>query len=417
LNGRLDRLEPHVASDARFIALVALAIAVGQLGTNLYLPALPLMGQEFGASTAMMAQTLTVYLLGCALATLVAGPLSDAYGRRPVILVGLAVYGAGALCCGAAGGVWSLMAGRFLQSVGASCAPVAGRAMIKDATPEHLTASRLGLLGVAMAATPALAPVMGGAITQVFGWRPVFWVLSVICLLVFWICRSTMPETLDAARRVPLRARETLAAYRALLGNGGFCWNLGVLSGAFMGMGVLSAGAPFLFIRVYHFSPLGYGLTNLANVLGFIIGNGLAVRTLRYKSMRWVYWVSAAPTLASGALMFAALRAGDAHPYLVIASITLFATGIGGLFPISTKNALGSGKAMAGAASALLGFGQIAACGAGSFLFAALSAANTDVPLAIGLLNLFYTALIALAAWPALLRGAVSDSGPFKNQK
>lgn len=406
-----------MASDARFVAIVALSIAVGQLGTNLYLPALPLMGQEFGASTSMMAQTLTVYLFGCALATLVSGPLSDAYGRRPIILVGLAVYGAGALVCGAAGSVSQLMVGRFIQSVGASCAPVAGRAMIKDATPEHLTASRLGLLGVAMAATPALAPIMGGAVTQTMGWRPVFWILSVICLLVFWICRARLPETLHASLRVPLRVKETLRSYRALLRNRGFCWNLGVLAGAFMGMGVLSAGAPFLFIRVYHFSPLGYGLTNLANVIGFILGNGLAVRALRNRPLSWVYWVSAAPTLFSGILMFAALHASDPHPFLVILSIMLFATGIGALFPITTKNALGSGKAMAGAASALLGFGQIAACGAGSFLFAALAAAKTDVPLAIGLLNLLYTALIALAAWPALKLGASPDPSRSTNQK
>jgi len=402
---------PEAQRGAAFIWIVALAIAVGQLGTNLYLPALPSMATEFGASTALMAQTLTVYLAGCSLATLVVGPLSDTYGRRPVVLGGLVVYIAGTVLCALAGSIASLMVGRLVQSLGASCAPVAGRAMIKDATPDHLAASMLGLLGMVMAIAPALAPIIGGLVTQTMGWRWVFWTLLIICLAVLWFCLRALPETLGAERRIAFQPLAILQSFTMLAKDRIFTWNLATLAAAFMGMGVLSAGAPFLFIRVYHFSPLAYGATNLANVGGFVLGNALGTRVLRNKPMGWIYAAGAAPALASGGLMFTALNATTPHPSLVVLAIMLFATGIGALFPLTTKIALGRGKSLAGAASALIGFGQIASCGAGSFLFAALVAAHADIGRAIGLLNLGYSLLIALCAWPALLSKPQKEKG------
>ena len=170
------------------VLLLSLAIAVGQLATSLYLPSLPAMAHELAVGPAAASWTLTAFYIGFAVCNLVAGPMADARGRLPVLLGGLAVYVVGTVLCATATSIGPFLVGRLVQAAGASAAPVVGRAMLRDVQGNDQTGGAgtkaMIWVSIAMAASPALGPPLGGLIQQTLGWRWAFWVLAALMALV-----------------------------------------------------------------------------------------------------------------------------------------------------------------------------------------------------------------------------------------
>jgi DHA1 family bicyclomycin/chloramphenicol resistance-like MFS transporter len=380
-------------SPGQRVALLSLAIAVSQLATSLYLPSLPAMARDLQVGPAAASWTLTAFYIGFAVCNLAAGPLADGWGRRPVLLGGLAIYGAGTVLCATAPSILPFLAGRMIQAAGASAAPVVGRAMLRDVQRDGEGTRAMIWVSIAMAAAPALGPPFGGLIQQGLGWRWTFWILAAAGLAMLVLAAMRLNETLAPAARI--RAQGLTRRYARLLRDAPYVWNVGALSCLFAGLGVFFATGPFLFIQMLGFSPVGYGILNLANVAGYLAGSVLAGRLARRMGPAALVRTGAVGALAGGVLMAGLALAGLFAAWSVLAPVVLLTFGFGMVLPAGTAGALDRHPAQAGLASALLGFIQIAAAALGTAVAGALLGGGIRPVSAV------FLALTALAAFCA----------------
>ena len=373
------------------VLLLSLAIAVGQLATSLYLPSLPAMAQELGVGPAAASWTLTAFYIGFAVCNLVAGPMADARGRLPVLLGGLAVYVVGTVMCATAGSIGWFLVGRLVQAAGTSAAPVVGRAMLRDVQLEGAGTKAMIWVSIAMAASPALGPPLGGLIQQTLGWRWTFWVLAGGGAVVLAAAALLLNETLPARSR--MRASGLVGRYARLLGDGVYRRNVAALSFLFAGLGVFFATGPFLFIQMLGFSPIGYGLLNIVNVAGYLVGSFVAGRMSRRMSPPELVRAGSLVALAAGVVMAGLAAAGVFAAWSVLAPVAVLTLGFGIVLPAATAGALDRHPTQAGLASALLGFVQVGAAAAGT--------AAAGVVLGHGFLPVasVFLVLTGLAAW------------------
>jgi Bcr/CflA subfamily drug resistance transporter len=347
-------------SNVSFILLIAASIAVGQLGVSLYLPAIPGIGSELNILPYWMSLTLTVYFAGYAFFNLFSGPFSDALGRRFMILRGLEVYGVGTLLCAMSTDITMLLAGRTLQAFGAGVAPVAGKAMIQDTTSEDRTVILMGWLGAAMSITPALAPFIGGIITEHLRWQWTFWSLLIFNALVWMLNFSLLTETLPSPSSRRIQVTSVFKTYREFLGNRNYMGYVLLLGACFGGLGAYYTASPFIFISGFLLSPSSYGLITLIAATGFIMGNVGTGYIVRNRSSRRIFHAGEAILLAGALGMFCIPR--EMVTVATVLGMTfLFSVGFGIIFPIATKEALGCYVGRAGTAAALIGFFQLGA--------------------------------------------------------
>ncbi len=348
---------PVPVSSGRIVFLIAVTIAAGQLGVSLYLPAMPAIGDDLTVSPSWMAMTLAVYFAGFAFFTLVTGPLSDALGRRFTILRGLEVYSAGTFLCAVASDITMLLLGRLLQALGASCAPVVGKAIIQDISEDTRTVILMGWLAAAMSITPAVAPFIGGIIVQYFEWRWIFWSLLIFNVVMWLVNLYVLPETLSSTPSRAIQLPSMLKTYREFLKNRVYTGYLLILGACFGGLGAFYTASPFVFIHEFYLSPFFYGLITLIIVAGFSAGNlavGLLIRS------RWAdrTLYTGGFTLCAGAFVMFFMPKAFVMVHTAVVTSFLFAFGFGVIYPLITKEALGCYVDRAGAAAALLGFTQ-----------------------------------------------------------
>lgn len=188
-------------------AMLALLAALGPLSTDMYLPSLPAIARELGASTAGTQLTLSAFLVGFAAGQLVYGPVSDRVGRRPVLAAGLGIFVAASLACAVAPTIELLVAGRFLQALGAAGPIVLARAMVRDLYEGPRAGRELSRMGTIMGLVPAFAPILGGVLQGAFGWRANFLAAVLFGLALAAVALTVMPETLCAPLRADLVSR------------------------------------------------------------------------------------------------------------------------------------------------------------------------------------------------------------------
>ena len=339
--------------------LLTALVAFGAISTDLYLPSLPAIGAGFAADINQVQLTLSVFLVGFAVSQAVYGPLSDRFGRRPVLLGGLSIYLIASLACMTAPGIGSLIAWRFVQALGACTGVVLGRAIVRDVYGREGAARMLSYMGMAMALAPALGPILGGYLQVWFGWRANFAVLSgfgLICLLgvIFWLPETNVWRDATATRVSQIaRNYRTLAADRVYLGY--------VLVCAFAYSGLFSfiSGSAFVFIEVLGLSPDRYGLCFAVIVVGYMAGAFASGRlTLRLGIERLVL-AGGLIGLAGGGAAAACAFAGLIGVAEIVAPVFLFMVGVGLMLPNAMAGAIGPYPRMAGTASALLGVIQM----------------------------------------------------------
>ena len=378
-------------SKGSFVFLIAASIAVGQLGVSLYLPAIPGIGSDLNISPAWMSLTLTAYFAGFAFFNLFSGPFSDAMGRRFMILRGLEMYAAGTLLCAIATDIAMLLAGRTLQAFGAGVAPVVGKAMIQDASSEDRTVVLMGWLGAAMSITPAVAPFLGGIITEHLRWQWIFWSLLIFNAVVWLLNFSLLTETLPSPTlRIPVIS--IFKTYRDLLRNRIYMGYVLLLSACFGGLGAYYTASPFIFISGFHLSPSSYGLITLIAATGFIIGNLGAGYIVRKRPSQRVFNAGEAFLLAGVLGMFCMPR--EMVTVATVLGMTfLFTVGFGIIFPIATKEALGCYVEKAGAAAALIGFFQLGCSALSSLAVGFLQSREVSSYSAMALVMLIFVLL------------------------
>ena len=366
----------------------------GTVALHIFIPALPAAARDLGVTPAAIQLTITLYLIGLAAGQLVYGPISDRFGRRPILLGSLAIYLAGFVLAIPATSIGWLVAARVVQSIGACGALVLGRAMVRDVSTNEDAAKKLAVLIACMTLTPALAPGLGGFIDAWFGWRAIFVVLAFVVGILTLLVIFTLPET--HLRRVETPGiASALAGYRRLMRSGKFRRYL--LAGSCSGTSVYGflAVAPFLYIDVLHRSAPEVGLYCVIVSIGMAIGAVLVRFMVGRMELRRGARLGNLVSLLAACLLLAVALSGALSVWTLTGTMLLYAlgTGIGG--PNMVAGAMGVDPEAAGSASGLYGFSQMA-IGALATLAVGLWHDGTAIPLAFVLIGASVTAGIML---------------------
>ncbi|WP_205909424.1 multidrug effflux MFS transporter [Salinicola lusitanus] len=336
--------------------LVMITLA-GTLAMHIFVPALPIAGEALHADNARMQLTISLYILGLALGQLFYGPLSDALGRRPALMLGMAIYSIAGVVAWQAQSVEMLIAARFFQAFGGCAGLALGRAMIRDTAAPDRAVQRLAVLNLVVAIGPAMAPLIGSLLTSTLGWRTVLLALCLMGvgnLLFVW---RLMPETAQATGRInlPNLAHE----YRTLLRSPafiGYAIGGGCVTTA---MFAFVASAPFIFVE-----QLGKPASHVAYYLSLLIlsislGNFITNRTIHRVGLVRLMLSASLLSLAGGISMLVIVLAGWASAVTLEASVLLFTFGVGMTGPTALTLAVGINPRVVGSAAGLYGFAQM----------------------------------------------------------
>src|SRR5690606_7742336 len=217
-------------------ALLAALTAVGPLSTDLYLPSLPDIGRAFDASATWVQLTLSFYLVGFAAGQIVYGPISDRHGRRPVLLIAVAIFCFASLICTLSPSIEILIAARALQSFGAAGAIVLARAVVRDLYSGARAGKELSVMSAIMALAPIAGPVVGGLLHTAFGWRSAFAALLLAGLTLGLMAWLKLPETLKYPAPDPVSVRSMLRTYRSLLKRRDFLLYTSIVTACYTGL-------------------------------------------------------------------------------------------------------------------------------------------------------------------------------------
>lgn len=357
--------------DRRLILLLAGVSALGSLAIHMFVPAMPSVARELAAQPGTVQLTVSLYLLGLGGGQLAAGPISDAVGRRPVLLAGIVIFVAASLCAAQAPNIELLLAARLIEAAGAAASMISSRALVSDLSARADTPANLAALASAVLLSPTIAPTIGGALVSLAGWRFVFIVLAL----------SGIGAGVAAALLVPRQARlgarpHLLRSYARLARNARFRGYVAGNSLASSALFLFLAGSPFLLIGESRLSPAQAGLCYIF-VAGSAILGTFAVRRLRGRD---AFRLGLGSVAAGGAAMLAIALLGGSGPIALIAPMAVVGLGCGIASPTGIAGAMHAEDGIAGTASSLAGAIQMI-CSAG--VTAAVSGvASGLVPLA-----------------------------------
>ncbi|WP_020179855.1 multidrug effflux MFS transporter [Methylopila sp. M107] len=350
------RLRPDTLA---LTAVLAVLTAVGPLAIDMYLPSLPHLTAALGATPAEGQLTLSAFLVGFAAGQVVYGPLSDARGRKPVLLASLTLFTFGSALCAIAPTIETLILARFVQALGGAGPVVLARSIVRDLYSGPRAARELARMATILGLIPAVAPLMGGMLDHVFSWRATFAVLTVLLGLEMLIVALALPETLRVRMAGAASPRAVLASYGVLLRHRGFLSYLGLTAVAFAGLFAYISTSSFLLQTVYGLSSIAYGAAFALGVIGFIGGTLAAGPLVRTRGLDGAIGVGCVAVAIGGALMLCLVTLGPKTPATVVAPMMVYLFGVGLVMPQAMASALQPFPERAGAASSLVGFAQM----------------------------------------------------------
>ena len=362
------------------IAVICAFAATGMLATNIFLPSLPSMAATLQVSSAAVTSAITVYLAIFAVGQLVVGPLSDRFGRRPVILIGLSLFVAGAIGCAFARDLSDLLIGRSIQASGGCAAMVLSRAIARDLFDRQLTRV-MAAITIATAAAPGFSPLLGGTLDHFLGWRSEFIFVAIFAVCTVTAYVSFVGETIRSARS-SMNPLTIAGSYLALIRDIRFVVPARTAGLLMVSLFAIFSSAPRLLVESFGFSPITLGLLFAAVVFVVFAAGMLATRLSARLGLYRATMVGLAITVIGGAtLLLAGLVAkGSFLPFITATAIFLLGLGIAS--PLSSAAALSPFGNKAGVAAALLGFAQMAGGALGTLLAAAIS---SDPALGLGI--------------------------------
>lgn len=379
-------------------ALMALVTSLGLMATDIYAPAMPAVTQALQTSPHMVQLTVTLFLIAAGLSQLIYGPLSDQWGRRPVLIVGMIIYTLGTILCTLAPHMSWLLLGRFIQGIGTGAVMALNRVIIRDAFSGVQLAKALSYIGAFIALAPAIAPALGGFIEVHSSWRWIFGFLLIYSLVLSILAWFTLPETHQSRTTTPLSFNRVIHNYLFILKNQAFWANV-ICSGlAFAAMITCATINPFILENSLGKSAAAYGFLAMISSAGFFLGMIINAQI--------VGRLGIAHTLKIGniiiLIMALALITTGYFKILTVSSIILptigIEFGIALVFPNAFMGAIAPFPTIAGAAGALYGCLQVAITFIASIVVA-LIGETTQLPMGILLLCL---ALLGLSIYHSL---------------
>jgi MFS transporter, DHA1 family, multidrug resistance protein len=384
------------------IVFIAILSAFVPLSTDLYLPALPGMSAYFGTGADRINLTLSAFFIFYALGTLIWGPLSDHYGRRPILVTGLGLYILASASCALIRSVDALILCRVLQALGGSAAGAVATAIVKDEYSGKKRESVLAIVQSMVLISPAVAPVLGAFMLKITSWRGIFWNLTgigLVALVFSLLFQESIPQ------RTSGMLLQSLGHLGRVLQNRGFTYLLVLFSLGALSSLAFIASSTYIYQDGFHLSSQMYSFYFSLNALGMIAGPMIYLWLSRRFHPENIIWTCFA-TIAAGGLLVCIF--GNLQPW-IFALCILPATIAGSCMrPPSTNMMLEQQKGDTGAVSSLMGCTGLLM---GSLGMQLISLPWSNTILTLGIMT-FSTAAISLLAWPLVLKHIIRLPGP-----
>ncbi len=361
-----------VPRSAGYVALLVALGSFGSLTMSIYTPVMPSVGADLGAGSDSVKLTLTTYMLGFAVGQLFYGPLSDRYGRRPVLLVGVSFFIATTLACSLAPSIGSLIGLRVLQGLGAASGAVLSRALTRDAYSAHEMPVVMSWISLGMNISPSIGPTLGGFLGEWLSWRATFWFVGGFGLVLLLVSALGLTET-NRHRSAQVDLGSLLRGSGEMLRDRhflGYVLTLGFAMAINFGM---LAGAPFILQDRLGFSPQEFGLISLLSIGGFTAGtftnNRLVGRVAPTAIMSVAGWFHVFALVVMGTLSLSGVVAW----WAIIGPHMVLSFGSGMIMPNSNAGALGLFPRLAGTAASWVGLAQMGMGALGTIAVAVLT--------------------------------------------
>ncbi|MAJ93307.1 MAG: Bcr/CflA family drug resistance efflux transporter [Rhodospirillaceae bacterium TMED63] len=384
-------------SQLPLIVCLGLVAALAPLSIDMYLPSFPTIREEFATTAAQVQLTLSGYMLGFTLGQLGYGPLSDRFGRRPVLLSGIVLFIVMTILCATASSIESLSVYRFLQAVGGAAGTVLSRAIIRDQFSGTYMARAMSLMLMFILLAPMISPVIGGYLLVWIGWRAIFWMLVICGVLAIVVVMIGVPESLPPGRRSQPGIRALLRGYGRVLTHRqalGYVLSGGISFGALF---AFLSGAPFVFIEFYGVAPEHMGYIFTLNVIGVLAGGWLNSKLVISQGVREMMKIGVWLLVAGAAILFVLIYTDVWGVWGVVAGIVVFT------LPLNVINANAAAGALeyfpdnAGTASAVVGSVRYG-CGAVSGVGVGVLHDGTALPMGIVILGCSALSILFLSA-------------------
>lgn len=340
----------------RFTLILGTLSATGPLSIDLYLPALPQMMRQFHTSTSLIQLSLTACLLGLAFGQLIAGPLSDHYGRKNPLIAGFLVFSAASFLIALTHSITMLIVMRFIQGLAGASGQVLSRAVARDLFSGHALTNFYAILNAVNGVFPIIAPIIGGYMIQFVPWEAVFILLGVIGLVLSGLIVIGIPETLAPAKRLTGPLFATFKSFGSLVKMPGFMRHI-------MGTGLIYgclfsyiSASTFIYQQLFQLSAQTFSLIYALNGLGIVLGSGLPSRVNRLSEVSQMKLGIVLVLLDSLALMLGSWLRFSLIAVAVL--LWLLVLCIGMLLTLTTSIIMNQASQNAGSASALVGLSQ-----------------------------------------------------------
>jgi len=390
----------HAAIRPALLFVLTAMIGLQALSTDLYLPSLPAIGEHFDVTPVAVQSTLSVFIAAFAVAQLLVGPMSDRFGRRPMVLGGLALYVLASVAGALAPSLELLVAARFAQAIGLCCTVLCARAVVRDLyEPDAGTRVMARALGW-MTMVTLLGPVAGGLLQATFGWRAAFAALAAAGAVVGLAAAAQLRESNRHPNPAATRLGPLLANYAAIARDAEFRGFALAVTGSYGCLFTFISGSSLVLIRGLGLSPAQYGITFGLVTLGFLPGTLLARRLQPRLGLRRTALVGAGVLAAAGTSMILLALAGVHSLAAVVAPTVFVLVGHGIMQPTCQMGAIGPFPRSAGAAAALLGFVMFVGAALIGWVLGATQDGSTMPPAAMT----FAVSLLTLVAAMRLAR-------------
>jgi len=348
-------------SPLRIAVVLGVLSAIGPLAIDMYLPALPSIGQSLGTSMTAVQMSLLVYFLALGIGQLIYGPLSDQIGRKPPMYFGLLLFIAGSIGCALAPNIQILVISRFFQGSGACAAMVIPRAIVRDLHTGNAAVKLMARLMLVFSVSPLLAPLAGSLLIEWQGWRSVFWVITLLGLSTLAMLSFRFPETRPVARERKINLTKLLTTYAPLLRDRTFLQLVAISALGISSFFLYLANSSFVLINHYGLTPIEYSIAFSVNAVSFIGSAQLAGKLGKRFGLVEVLKTALKGYGGIMSLLLVFYIFGIDRVELLIVMFFIGYGFLGLIVPISTVLALEGQGTVAGSASALMGAARFVA--------------------------------------------------------
>jgi DHA1 family bicyclomycin/chloramphenicol resistance-like MFS transporter len=368
----------------RIALILGLLSAIGPFAIDMYLPALPSIGQDLGADNSVTQLTLLAFFISFALAQLLYGPISDTWGRKLPLYLGIGIFALASIGCALATNIETLVMFRFLQGIGGAAGMVVPRAIVRDMHTGVQAARLMSLLMLVFSISPILAPLTGSAVIQFYGWRGVFWAVTIAAFIGLVLLATQLDETRSKEDRVGSGLKSAMAAYSLLLHDRNFMTLTFIGGLGISGFLVYLANSSFVLIEHYGLSPTQYSLAFSVNAVSFFtVSQATGWLGERFGLVRVMRLAVMAFSVVM--IVLAVLTAAGFDQLPVLVAFLFIGYGFLGLvIPTSAVLALEDHGEIAGTASSLMGTLHFVIA-AVAMVISALFADGTALPMTMGI--------------------------------